>query len=90
MQGQVDDAIDHGSDGIIVYVDQPGKATEYYAVSWINKLTQVPADPHTLFKIGSIQKLYIATAITKLVNNESLLLEDTLTDYMPELVGRIE
>lgn len=53
-------------------------------------MTQVPADPHALFKIGSIHKLYIATAIAKLVNNGSLSLEDTLADHMPELVGRIE
>ena len=87
---QVDDAIDHGLDGIIVYVDQAGKAPAFYAAGWKNKVTQEPADPHALFKIGSIHKLYIATAIAKLVNAGSLSLNDTLADYMPELVGRIE
>ena len=53
-------------------------------------MTQVPADPHALFKIGSIHKLYIATAVAKLVNNGSLSLDDTLADHLPELVGRIE
>ena len=53
-------------------------------------MTQEPADPHALFKIGSIHKLYIATAVAKLVNNGSLSLDDTLADYFPELVGRIE
>jgi D-alanyl-D-alanine carboxypeptidase len=90
VQEQVDDAIDYGLDGIIVYVDQPGKAPEFYGAGWKNKGTQVPADPHALFKIGSIHKLYIATAVAKLVNNGSLSLDETLADYLPELVGRIE
>ena len=54
------------------------------------KRRKMPADPHALFKIGSISKLYIAVAIAKLVNNESLSLDETLADYFPELVGRIE
>ena len=62
VQEQIDDGIDLGLDGIIVYVDQGGKAPEYYASGWKNKLTQEPADPHALFKIGSINKLYIATS----------------------------
>ena len=90
VQEQVDGAIDHGLDGIIVYVDQLGKAPEFYAAGWKDKVTQVPADPHALFKIASISKLYIATATAKLVNNQSLSLDDTLADQLPELVGRIE
>ena len=90
VQEQVDDAMDHGLDGIIVYVDQSDKAPAFYAAGWKNKTTQAPADPHALFKIASIHKLYIATATAKLVNNQSLSLEDTLADHLPELVGRIE
>ncbi len=81
MQEQVDDAIDQGLDGIIVYVDQAGKdPAEFYSAGWKNKLTQEPADPQALFKIGSIHKLYIATAVAKLVNDGSLSLDDTLAD----------
>ncbi len=87
---QVDDDIDHGLDGIILYVDQSGKTPAFYSAGWKNKVTQVPADPHALFKIASISKLYIATATAKLVNNRSLSLDDTLADHLPELVGRIE
>ena len=90
VQQQVNDAIGHGLDGIIVYVDEAGEPPAFYAAGWKNKVTQVPADPHALFKIGSIHKLYIATAVAKLVNNGSLSLDDTLADHMPELVGRIE
>ena len=90
VQEQVDDAVDQGLDGIIVYVDQAGEDPAFYTSGWKNKLTQVPADPHALFKIGSIHKLYIATSVAKLVNGGSLSLEDTLADHMPELVGGIE
>ncbi len=90
VQEQVDDAIGHGLDGIIVYVDEAGQPPAFYTAGWKNKVTQVPADPHALFKIGSISKLYIATATAKLVNNGSLSLDETLADYFPELVGRIE
>ena len=90
VQEQVDGAIDYGLDGIIVYVDHAGEEPAFYAAGWKNKLTKEPADPHALFKIGSIHKLYIATAVAKLVNNGSLSLDDTLADYLPELAGRIE
>ncbi len=90
VQEQVDDAIEQGLDGIIVYVDQAGKDQVFYTAGWKNKLIQEPADPQALFKIGSIHKLYIATAIAKLVSDGSLSLDDTLADYFPEFDGRIE
>lgn len=90
VQEQVDDAVIHGLDGIIVYVDQAGKDPAFYSAGWKNKLTQAPADPHALFKIASINKLYVATAVAKLVSAGRLSLDDTLADFFPELVGRIE
>ena len=82
--------MDYRLDGIIVYVDQAGKSPAFYAAGWKNKLTQEPADPHAYFKIGSINKLYIATAVAKLASEGRLALDDTLADHLPELLGRIE
>jgi CubicO group peptidase (beta-lactamase class C family) len=90
VQQQVDDAIDLGFDGMIVYVDQGGQAPAYYAAGWKNRENQIPADPQSLFKIASIGKLYDAVAITKLVGSDSLPLDDTLADHFPGLVGNIE
>lgn len=90
VQEQADHAIDLGLDGIILYVDQAGQEPAFYAAGWKNKLSQEPADPHAYFKIGSIHKLYIATAVAQLVDEGKLSLEDTIADYFPELVGRIE
>ncbi|MEO1668275.1 MAG: serine hydrolase domain-containing protein [Chloroflexota bacterium] len=90
VQSELDRGVDRGFDGIIVYVDQPNEAPEFYAAGWNNRAEQVPADPQSLFKIASISKLYIATATVMLVNDGVLSLDDTVADHLPELVGRIE
>ena len=90
VQEQVNNAIDYDLDGIIVFVDKSGEAPGLYTAGWKDRAAKVPADPQALFKIGSISKLYVAVAITKLANNKRLSLDKTLADYFPELVGRIE
>ena len=90
VQQQVEDAVGHGLDGIIVYVDTAGQAPAFYAAGWKDRDKKIPADPHSLFKIASISKLYVAVATTKLVHAGRLSLDDTLADHFPELVGRIE
>ena len=90
VQEQVDDATDHGLDGIIVYVDKAGEPPAFYAAGWKDRDNKIPADPHSFFKIGSISKLYDAVAVTKLVNDKRLSLDKTFAEYFPELVGRIE
>lgn len=90
IQEQVDEAIDHGFDGIVVYIDEGGKPPAFYAAGWHDRDNKIPANPHALFKIASISKLYDAVAVTKLVNDGRLSLDKTIADYLPELEGRIE
>jgi CubicO group peptidase (beta-lactamase class C family) len=90
IQEQLDEAIGHGFDGMIVYVDQGGKPPQYFASGWHNRESKIPAKPQALFKIASISKLYDVVAVTKLVSAERLSLDKTIADYLPELVGRIE
>lgn len=90
IQDQVNNAVSHHLDGIIVYVDKKGKQPEYYSAGWKNKENNIPANPEALFKIASISKLYIAVAAAKLVANKRLLLDKTLAEYLPELAGSIE
>ncbi|MEP1033683.1 serine hydrolase domain-containing protein [Ekhidna sp.] len=90
IQEQLDEAINHGFEGMIVYVDQAGKAPEFYAAGWHDREKKIPADPNALFKIASISKLYHAVTVAKLVHDDSLSLDKTLATYFPELVGRIE
>ena len=90
VQEQVDDAINFEPDGIIVYVDRIGEAPQFYAAGWKDRELLIPADPHALFKIASISKLYIAAATAMLISDNQLDLDDTVADYFPELVGKIE
>lgn len=90
IQEQLEEGIDHGFDGMIVYVDQAGKPPELYAAGWHDRKNKIPAYPEALFKIASITKLYVAVATTKLVKDGRLELDKTLAEYFPELLGRIE
>jgi D-alanyl-D-alanine carboxypeptidase len=89
VEAQVNQAISHGLDGMIVYVDEKGKAPRIYASGWHDRALQIPADPTALFKLASIGKLYDAVVIAKLVNAGQLSLDGTLAEYFPELVGTI-
>jgi CubicO group peptidase (beta-lactamase class C family) len=90
VQEQVDDALDMGFDGIVVYIDEGGKEPAYYAAGYKDRENKIPADPHALFKIASVGKLYNALAVAKLVRGGKLSLDQTLANYLPELQGRIE
>ncbi|WP_026955675.1 serine hydrolase domain-containing protein [Algoriphagus vanfongensis] len=90
VQEQADQAIAHGFDGVIVYVDQGGQSPQFVASGWHNRETKIPTRPDALFKIASISKLYDAVAVTKLVKDGRLSLDKTLAEYLPELKGRIE
>lgn len=90
VQEQVDEALDHGFEGIIVYVDQAGQPPAFHAAGWHDPKNNIPAYPEALFKIASISKLYTAVAITKLVHDGRLSLDKTLADYFPELAGRMK
>ena len=90
VQNQLNEAVDHGFDGIVVYVDRAGNLPEYYAAGVHNRKDNIPAKPKAIFKIASISKLYTAVAITKLVHEGRLSLTAPITHYLPELKGKIE
>ncbi|WP_417558982.1 serine hydrolase domain-containing protein [Mesoflavibacter zeaxanthinifaciens] len=90
VQEEVNEAMKFGYDGMIVYVDEAGKPPAFYSTGWKDKKNKIPADPHSLFKIASNSKLYVAVAITKLVKDNRLSLDKTLAEYFPELIGKIE
>lgn len=86
---EVEKALGQGYDGIIVCVNT-SEESSHYSAGWKNREKQIPADPHALFKIASISKLYIAAAASKLIANQSLSLDNTLVQLIPEVEGRIE
>lgn len=87
---EVQAALKHDFDGILVYVDRKGAEPEFYAAGWHNREAEISARPDALFKIASIGKLYDAVLIAKLLGAHRLSLDKTLADYFPEWVGRIE
>ena len=72
VQEQVDQAIDHGFDGVIVYVDQANKQPQFHTAGWHNRDSKIPTKPNALFKNASIGKQYDADAVTKLVSTGKL------------------
>jgi CubicO group peptidase (beta-lactamase class C family) len=90
VQEQMDEALGHGFEGMVVYIDQAGQPPQYFASGWHNRESKIPARPDALFKIASISKLYDAVAVTKLVSDGRLSLDKTIADYLPELAGTIE
>lgn len=89
VEGELEKAVEGGFDGIIVYVNQDGKSS-YYSAGWKDREKKIPADPHDLFKIASISKLYIAAATSKLIVQQKLSLESKLSQLIPEVKGKIE
>lgn len=88
-QEEMEKAVDGGFDGMIVYVNQSGKSS-FFSAGLNNREKQTLADPHSLFKIASISKLFLAAATAKLVADKSLLLDQTLSGLIPEVIGNIE
>ena len=84
VQEQVNEAIGHGFDGMIVYVDQVGNPPAFYTGGWKDRENKIPADPKSLFKIASISKLYTAVAATKMVNESRLSFDKKLTEEPPD------
>ncbi|MGK0174632.1 MAG: D-alanyl-D-alanine carboxypeptidase, partial [Ulvibacter sp.] len=71
-------------------VDEKGEKPTFFTSGYKNRENKTPTDPHSLFKIASVSKLYTPLAITKLVTDRRLSLDKTLVDYFPEFVSRIE
>ena len=90
VQEQLNEGIEHGFDGTIVYIQQGDHPAEYYAAGWHDRDRMIRAYPEAYFKIASIGKLYDAVAITKLVAEDLISLDKSILEYFPEFAGRIE
>jgi len=89
IQEEIDKMVESEFDGTIVYVNQSGTTT-LYSAGWNNRENQIPAEPQDLFKIASISKLYIAAATSKMIDDQSLSLDNTLAELLPDLAEGIE
>ena len=89
VQAILDSGVTGNIDGIFVYIDRPNADPQVLASGVQNRQTSEQATPEALFKIASISKLFIAVAATKLVEQNSLQMTDTLGMWLPELTTRI-
>ncbi len=76
-------------EGMIVYVSND-QGSQTYVGGYHDRDAKTPAKVDDLFKIASITKLYIATAVTMLVDEGVLDLDQTLSDLLPDYKNRIE
>lgn len=89
VQLEVAQSLENKLDGVIVYINRKGQKPQFYSAGWRDRQAKIAADPHALFKIGSISKLYIAVATTRLIAEDRLSLNDTLAHLLPETIGHI-
>lgn len=90
IQEEIDQAINLGYAGIIIWIDEANNPGKPYTSGWHNKEQKIPTKSNAFFKIASISKLYIAVAVAKLVSRGVLDLNKPLSEYLPELKNRIE
>lgn len=88
VEEEVKKVVNDTFDGTIVYVDVAGSGKTYCA-GWHDRDKKIKAYPGALFKIGSISKLYIAAAATKLITENKLSLNQTLHELVPDLARGI-
>ncbi|WP_394747390.1 serine hydrolase [Spongiimicrobium salis] len=90
LEQQIDDYMDismqrYEIPGAAVAVIQDGKTIhkKYYGMADVEK--QEPVTAHTRFKLHSLSKVFVSTAIFQLIENGKLSLEDEIGSYMNEL-----
>jgi len=76
-------------DGAVVYIHKKGQEPQLYAGGWKDRDLEIPADPHSLFKIASITKLYVAASVARLAVEGTLDPDRSLAEYLPSLKDRI-
>jgi CubicO group peptidase (beta-lactamase class C family) len=70
--------------GVAVGILREGQR-EQYGYGLVNIETEQPVRPETLFKIGSISKVYPATLVMQLVDEGKVALDEPIIAYLPNL-----
>lgn len=71
--------------GAIIYVDIPGQGSWTTAMGTGDLTTHAPLDLNDHYRIGSITKTIVATAVLQLVEAGKLHLDDPIGTYQPEV-----
>ena len=73
----------HKITGVSIAVVDDGKLVWSEGFGYSNKEERVVATPHTIYRIGSITKVFTATAIMQLVERGLLDLDQPVAEYLP-------
>lgn len=77
------------SPGAILLVHRMGEPLWVGAVGKSNLAHQTDMQTNTPFRVGSITKMFVATAVLRLVEFDQLSLDDKLADHLPKVAGKI-
>jgi len=80
----IDQVENGGVPSIAVAVAEDGRIIWEEAFGWSNVEDQVPATPHTMYRLGSISKTITATGLMSLVEDGLVDLDSPAIDYLPE------
>jgi D-alanyl-D-alanine carboxypeptidase len=83
------DCKDSRAPGCLVLIDRPGEPLWVGTTGFSNLESGTSMCPSTPMRIGSITKVFMATVIMKLVEEDKLSLSDRLSSVLPEVAGRI-
>lgn len=75
---------EHNILGLALAIGQNGNVTKATGYGWRDETTKTPVSPGTVFRIGSISKQFIASAIMLLVQDGKLSLENPLPKFVTD------
>ena len=82
---QILDANNQAMGSLAIFKDD--KLVYKNAIGFKNFADSIPADTHTLYKIGSVTKTYTATLIMQLVEKDKLQLDQKLSEFYPQVTN---
>ncbi len=68
-----------------VSIFKNGEEVYHKSIGYANLTNKQPLNENTIFRIGSISKMYTATIIMKLIEQEKLTLDTKLSEFFPEI-----
>lgn len=74
--------------GVSIAVIESGKMVWSWGSGWSDKENSIAATPDTLYKIGSITKVFTATAVMQLAEKGLIGLDNPVSNYIPEFSAR--
>ncbi|WP_299597829.1 serine hydrolase [uncultured Microbulbifer sp.] len=71
--------------GAAIALIEPGGSVWRYTTGFKNIAHNEPVDPSTIFRVGSVSKIFVSLAVMKLVAEGGLSLQDRLAEVAPEV-----